>query len=387
MSKESDDLEQKLKTDTRLQELIKLDERKKALFEKELFLKEHRATVDLNHLLKNTGDMEKAKSVSFGQMSEENINNTVEALETYMAAAQNCMSFVCPAFRGLVPFFRKNLILILADTGGGKSTVVANIVFEALANKNPATGKANRVLVLTNEEAAEDFYARVSCLNRKWSYIKHHEFTNEQREIFKQDIPKLASAGLTVIGDAFEGVTGWTSTFEGIEMIFENLLQNKEYYDVVIIDYYQNIASSKLDPRLGAYESQERLSQLLDKYKNIYPAPIVVMAQINRLKDDEDTTPYNIRIKGRKIICDRATYTVELRPNYELKYTKWVVHKSRFTGTTGDEIDTGFEKGRYVEWDTAKEIEASKALIKKLEQKEKDQLPPGVVIDEKKEEK
>lgn len=384
MSKDSDEFHKKLKEDNKLDKLIQLDKRKSILFEKELTLKEHRATVDLNHLLKNTDDLERAKVINFGQMSDENINSIVTSLDEYMQAARNCMSFVCDAFKGLIPFFRKNLLLVLADTGGGKSTVVANIVWEAVRTKNPATGKRCRVLVLTNEEASEDFYARISCLRMKWAYIKHHEFTDEQRKTFSEDIPKLAANGLTVIGDNYDGVSGLTSTFEGIEMIFENLIRDQEFYDVIIIDYYQNVSSSKMDPKLGPYECQERFAQLLDKYKNTYPAPIVLMAQINKLKDDDDTTPYNIRIKGRKVICDKATYTVELRPNYKICYTAWVVHKSRFTGTTGDKIETGFDKGRYVPWTSDLETKASKALIEQLEKKDAEKLPPGVIIEDKK---
>ena len=311
----------------------------------------------------------------------------VASMDEYMKAAKNCMSFVCDAFKGLVPLFRKNLLLILADTGGGKSTVVANIAWQAVSTINPATSKKGRVLVLTNEEVSEDFYARVSCLRNKWAYVKHHEFTEQQKNTFLEDIKILSDNGLSVIGDTHEGVSGMTSTFEGIEMIFENLIRDRKHYDVIIIDYYQNVASSKMDPRLGPYECQERFAQLLDKYKNIYPAPIVLMAQINKPKDDEDTTPYNIRIKGRKVICDKATYTVELRPNYKICYTAWTVHKSRFTGTTGDVIKTGFDRGRYVPWSKALEAKAAQTLIEQLEEKEADKLPPGVIIDEKKENK
>jgi HrpA-like RNA helicase len=63
------------------------------------------------------------------------------------------MVFMNDRFRLVVPYFQKNLILIGADTGDGKSTTVANAIYSTITKINPATGKYGRVMVLSNEEA------------------------------------------------------------------------------------------------------------------------------------------------------------------------------------------------------------------------------------------
>jgi hypothetical protein len=76
----------------------------------------------------------------------------------------------------------------------------------------------------------------------------------------------------------------------------------------LFIDYYQNIKRSKNDPSLDQYKCQSMFAAFMDKMKLIYPGAIVVMAQMKRLVNDEDSTPFNVRLKGSKEICDKATF-------------------------------------------------------------------------------
>jgi replicative DNA helicase len=252
-----------------------------------------------------------------------------------------------------VPFFRKNFILIGARTGEGKSTAVANIAFGVMGSRHPVTGKTLRVLVLTNEERAEDFYNRVTSLIKGWHYTNHSKFTKEQTDTFRKMIPVLASNGrLTVIDNNHNGSHGVTTSIEGIATVFENLIEKKEYYDVIMIDYYQNIIHSQKYPHLSENEVQARLSRMMDKYKNEYPAPIVMMAQINA-PDKDDKVPFQYRIKGRKIIMDPATFAVEMVRDTKNLRTKWVVHKSRFTEAIGSDFFTGYDRGKFIPYTTA----------------------------------
>ena len=273
------------------------------------------------------------------------------------------MSFINKTFDGVVPFFRKNLILIGAQTGFGKSTAVANIAFRIKEQMNPTTGKPRTTLVITNEEQAEDVYNRGTSLAMGWSYTNHSSFTDEQTEVYRKAIPAWAAGGLiTVIDNTHGGSHGVTTSLEGIESIFENLLANKIYYDVVIIDYYQNIINSKRDQSMSENEVQARLSRMLERYKNIYPAPIVLMAQM-KPQDREQRTPWQERIKGRKIIADCCTFITEMAANFENQTTEWTVWKSRFTQVVGKQFTTGWEKGRYVEHNAEfiSKVEAAKA--------------------------
>lgn len=369
MSKELDQLNVEIEKD------IDLDRRKKAVQEKDLTLREHRVTRDLRELEKNQAELEEAKSVSFGVMSQENVDQLVFDNREYMEAAKNAMTFINVEFKKIVPYFRKNLILVCGETGDGKSTTVANTVFSTISRINPATDKPGRVLLLTNEEAPEDFYNRITCLVKGWKYTNHNEFSDEQRRTFEEYIPKWANSGrLTIIGDVYQGIPGWTTTPEGIERVFQNLLRDGEIYDTVILDYFQNCTHSKEDPKLDEFMCQRKLASILDRMKLQYPGAIVVMAQIKKLKDDEDTTPFNIRFKGSKLICDKATFICELIPERQLLRSKWRVWKSRFTEAVGQSVYTGYDRGRFVPYSIEFQKNVAKLVEKNLERDKAEQL-------------
>lgn len=339
--------------DKNMEKVIELEALKNDTAAKKAVLDNRRVSSQLEQLQQNERDMETAKSTNYGALTTEQIAEIQKANDEYMEAAKHAMTFMIPEFDKIVPFFRKNFILIGARTGEGKSTAVANIAFKTMQMKNPLTGKTRRVLVLTNEEKAEDFYNRVTALSRGWHYTNHSDFTDEQKKIFHNMIPVLASGGrLTVIDNNHNGSHGVTTSIEGIETIFENLLAKGEFYDVVLIDYYQNIIHSQKFPHLSENEVQARLSRMMDKYKNAYPAPIVMFAQINP-PDKDDKIPFQHRIKGRKIIMDPATFAAEMIRNTAESYTKWVVHKSRFTEAIGKDMKTGYDMGKFVRYDNA----------------------------------
>lgn len=307
----------------------------------------------LEQVQQNEKDMEIAKKSNYGALSKEEVENTVKDNDEYMEASQVPIDFICNTFDGKVPFFRKNLILIGAQTGEGKSTAVANLAYTALINKNKKTQKTYRILVITNEEKREDFYNRVTSLSRGWHYTNHSKFSFEQRKEFSKMIPILSANGrLTVIDDNHGGSHGVTTSVEGLETIFNSLIENKEYYDIVILDYYQNIIHSKLNPMLTQYQVQEKVTRLLDKFKNVYPAPIVVMSQL-KPSDGKEKIPFQYRIMGSKSIMVPATFAAEMVIDRKNLRTKWVVHKSRYTESMGKDFWTGYDKGRFVEYTNA----------------------------------
>lgn len=318
---------------------------------KKAILDNKRVTTQFAQVEQNEKDLAVAQSTNFGAMSEAQIKKIQQENADYMEAAKTGMFFVNEnAFGNFVPFFRKNFILIGGKTGDGKSTTVANIVHSVISQKNPQTGKVRRALVITNEERAEDFYNRVTCLIKGWHYTNHDKFTEEQRDTFQKFIPLLASNGrLTVVDNTHNDSHGVTTTIEGIETIFENLIKNKEWYDVVLIDYYQNIISSAKNPYMSENEVQARLARMMDKYKNTYPAPIVMMAQVNA-PDKDNKIPFQQRIKGRKIIMDPATCALEMIADRKNLRTIWTVWKSRFTEAVGQDLKTGYERGKFVEY-------------------------------------
>lgn len=239
-----------------------------------------------------------AQNGHYGTMTDEQAEELARQNSEYMEAAGKPLTFINSQFKGVIPFFAKNMILIGAKTGEGKSTAVANIVRRVIAEKNPATGRTGRALVLTNEENVVDFYNRITCLFKGWHYVNHDMFTEEQKKAFGEMI-KLLRHRVTVIDDTFVAGGGATTTPEGIEEIFKNLLRTGEYYDVVILDYYQGVTESSTDLSLTEFQAQRKLTNVLEKYRKIYPAPIVVMAQINPQKIQKDLVPFKYASKVR----------------------------------------------------------------------------------------
>lgn len=293
---------------------------------------------------------------SFGPLPPDRVLELAKESTEYIDSAASAMKFISEVFDGIVPFFAKSMILIGAKTGEGKSTCMANIVRSTIAQINPATGKPRRCLVLTNEENIVDCYNRVTCLLKGWHYVNHDKFTQEQKKTFEEYIKLLSKDGrLTVVDDNHrtdngETSDGVTTTVEGIQTIFKNLMRDKEYYDVVIIDYYQGVMESSKDTSLNEYEVQRKLTHVLEKYRKVYPAPIVLMAQINPPVGDTPS-PFQVRIQGTKLITTKATVIMEMVANREELTTEWLIHKGRFSESTGSSVVTGYKNGLFVKRD------------------------------------
>lgn len=327
-------------------------QKKEDVAKKELIVRERRAENAVAQIEESDKNTAIAKNTDYGRLSPEEIADKQKENTAYMKAAKEKMPFINESFDHVMPFFRKNLILIGAKSGEGKSTTVANIVRETIRHTNKHTGARRRVLVLTNEEVAPDVYNRVTCLIKGWSYVNHDKFTEEQVKVFNEYFGFLADKKLlTVIGDHYNGASGTTTTLEGICQVFDNLIANKEWYDAVIIDYFQNIKESRLNPMLEEYKVQAALVGRLDKYKNVYPAPIVVLAQL--MPGSDENASFRSRIEGRKSIFNVSTTSVEIIPNREECTTEWLFHKSRFNESVGKKVITGYDRGQYVPYTEA----------------------------------
>lgn len=383
MSEEKDDFLKKIA------EASELDRRKKELQAKELVVKERRVENELEKLQKNDRDLATAQSTNYGSLSGDQIANVQRESREYIEAARNCIMFINKSFEGVVPFFRKNLILIGGKTGEGKSTTVANVVATTMKENSPVTGKRCKVLVLTNEEKSEDVYNRITCFAKGWHYTNHNKFSDEQVKTFDSYIPVLAKDGwLTVVDDNFGStpdnqISGVTTSIEGIQAVFDQLIRDGIHYDAVLIDYYQNVKFSKKNPYLNEWEVQAQFAAMLDKYKNLYPAPIVLMAQVSP-PNEENTVPFKVRIEGRKSILNVCTCCIEMVADRVNRCTEWIVHKSRFNESVGESLQTGYDKGRFVVYDEKfkNKVADDRALMEAREQDKK----MGIKVEESKDE-
>jgi len=280
--------------------------------------------------------------------------------DEYLILARLAKCFINEDFNDCVTFFPKNLILIGAKSGDGKSTTSANIAIQILQQNG-------RMLIITNEEQRADVFNRVTCLLKNWSYTKHSQFTDEQLATFRYFTGLLANR-MTVIQDDYNGGTGHTTTLEGIINILETLIKQGIKYDAIILDYYQNVSSSTEFPYLKDWEVQDRLVHYLDQYKNRYMAPLVVLAQLKQ--NEEEKTPFKERIEGRKSIYNKATCAVEMIAEREFLRTAWIFRKTRFSAAVGKVVYTGYDKGKFVKYTP----EFSNEVMLKLQAKENAQL-------------
>jgi hypothetical protein len=129
-----------------------------------------------------------------------------------------------------------------------------------------------------------------------------------------------------------------------------------------------------LDPKLDEFMCQRKLAGILDAAKLRLPCPVVIMGQMKRLVDEDDSTPFNVRFKGSKLICDKATFTCEIIPERQLLRSKWKVHKSRFTESVGESIYTGYDRGKFVVYDEKFKLSIAALVNKNLEREKEKEL-------------
>ncbi len=322
-----------------------LDKKKKEVQEKKLFVEDYKYTNELERIKKSEEDLKIAKVVNVGIMSDEDILNVQENSRVYFEGAKNGMMFLHENFRKWVPLWGGNIVLIGARTGGGKSSVAANLIFSTIQQKNPVTGKNRKVLCLSAEETPVQVFSRLTCLAKNYNFNEQDEFTEEQKNQLIDFIPKWAKNGVSVIG---EDGRGSTSSIEGIEGILTNLLDTNTHYDLILIDYIQKITTSKKNPQMQQFTVLKEVMNLLDRFKNVYPGAICVLSQL-RANDAEESLDFQDRLRGSKDIITPCTVALELVPDVNLLRSRFYVRKNRYKGSTlGGHVDMGYDRGRFV---------------------------------------
>lgn len=358
-----------------------IEQKKEEISTKKFALEERRVNAEYENMLESDRAITVIETTNFGAMTQEQIERESADAAAYFDAAKFKMEFVNKSLDESIPFFRKNLIVIGAKTGNGKTQLLANCVHNILSQRNPITGQMRRALVITNEETTIDIYNRVTCLVKGWTYENHEKFTDEQKQVMDKYFRVMAGKGsLVVVDDNYNGATGVTKTIEGIERIFENLIATETWYDVVIIDYYQNINSSSKNPKLDQFRVQEKAAALFDRYKNIYPAPIVVFTQLKSSEPGEETDdgmPFELRLKGSKSIIVPATHVFEIVADHQNCRTECKIHKSRYRPkSVGGIFYLGYDRGRLVAYTKdfiaqvdARRTDESKLALEKIQDK------------------
>lgn len=294
-------------------------------------------------MLRNKRSLEQLGSLSVEHMSEEEMDRISQEGTDFINASRNRFGFIIdtPAFNHISPMFAGNLIMIGAVSGRGKSTITANVIYGMAI-------QGKRALVLSNEETAALVYQRVACLHLGLDITKKSEFTEDQIKAIEINSKKFAKR-ITVIDDNKSGLSGVTTSIEGITHVFDKLLESPVKYDAIVLDYWQGVSASKKMPGAKAWEVQQRLSDYLDQFKNKYPAPILIMSQMH--PEDKNTDKgFEERIKGSKAIYVRSTIAFEVKANFPLRMSEWVIHKSRYfpIPPADGSLKVGWERGKFV---------------------------------------
>jgi archaellum biogenesis ATPase FlaH len=337
MSKTSDDFESLQKEESELR--VKRKEIEKIEIESK-----H------DYLVKARREVDSIKGISLIDTGSGYIDQILERQRQYMDSAKHAMRFLTKEFDGVVPYFGKNIILIGASTGEGKSTTTANLIL-----KNLVQGK--RTLIITNEEAAGDVINRVACLTKGWNYTNHDQITDEQKAFF-EEFARKTQKYITVVEDTYKdprtGEThmGVTTTVEGVTGLLHSLIRDSLHYDAIVIDYIQKISRFKMRPNAKEWEAMNSMIYEIDNFKNLYMSPVVVFAQLHNSSQNDETT-FEQRLRGCKGIIVPVTCALEMKADKKGLKTEWIVHKSRWYS---DKIDgqgfmTGWYKGLYVSLD------------------------------------
>lgn len=293
-----------------------------------------------NQMKERKSTLESLKTFNLDTEDPSIIDKIAADNEEYLLRAKNAKVFINDDFKSKIPYFPRNVLVIGAETGVGKSTIAANLAYHAIM-------QGQRVLIIVNEENPGDVYNRVTCILKGWAYVDHGSFTEEQIKTFKE-MTKLLSEKITIIGDTRGNLHNLTTSVEGIETVLNSVITNDNKFDLILIDYYQNIDKSTEVPSMADWQVQYRFCKYIDQYKNKSNATIVVLAQLKANK--EDKLSFKDSIEGRRSLMNIATCCLKVTKDIENQRTGFEVVKSRFTEALGQTLWVGFKRGKYVKY-------------------------------------
>ena len=365
----------------KLEEDKNLDKKRKEVQEKKLLVEDRRYSNELERIQKGDEDMLRTSNVNVGVLTDEDILTIQKQNRAHLEASKNSMMFLNKEFSKIVPFFPGTLALIGARTGGGKSSLAANLITSTVRQINPITGNNRRVLLISSEELPITCYNRLTCHIKDMNFDAQDEFTEEQKEVLVDYIAKWARAGVTILG---EDDAHLTTSIEGIDSIFKNIIKTDAHYDLILIDYIQKITTSRKNPSMKPHEVLRETMYLLDGYKNKLNSAIAVMSQLSSQKSGDDAVELDFqdRLRGCRDLITPSTVAIELVPFYSDHKSRFIIRKNRYKGSTvGGHIDLGYKKGKYIPYteEFQKEVSAAK-------EKREWQETVGKHMEEKKEE-
>lgn len=312
---------------------------------KEFELRKQRVDLQYQQLMDTKEKKEAFENISIGENPIERAKSLAKENREYIALAKDSATFLgMEEFKDKVALFPRNIILLGAETGTGKSTTVANFVLSFMK-------QGKKCLIITNEEYTLDILNRIVFLLNGWAYTDHNSITDKQLDMCDRMYPLLLEKFVEIIDDKTNKVGGTTTSFEGIQAVcnsLENKLSQGVKYDAVLVDYVQNIKYSNEAPHLPQWQVLDRLGAFLDGWKGVYPAPIILFSQLKSVTNNAES--FKDRQEKFRAILNHCTTAIEIKVDRENLRTEWIFRKNRFKGAVGVSVFTGYDKGRYVEY-------------------------------------
>lgn len=259
-----------------------------------------------------------------------------------VAQRENSTSFLFDELDGTIQLAAGSLVSICAATGTGKSTLTAN------AAKN-YLDKGKRAFIIVNEEESEDVGIRIACLDLGVSIHKYKSkngMSQAEKDRVINRMAEICDGSIYICGLDFKNNSKIVTSPEGMNKILNLAKEHK--FDVVIIDYYQNVNTSITNPGMKPYEAQELFANDLDYFKNEIGCPIIIMAQIR-----PGDAPYKERFEGRRLLLNKCTDIFEVKTDKEYSRSAIIIHKDRWLGNQGEEVFIGYKGGAYVPYTQA----------------------------------
>lgn len=272
---------------------------------------------------------------------EELANKYIEDIEKEFELINQSLYFMTSELTKVVQVYGSQFILIGAPSGGGKSSVAANIIKGLIRD-----GK--RVAMLSTEERASAIILRIACLlndvpfNNKKNWVMNPEIkqkiytTVKELTLSKQlKIYDSYSEGKDESGNTLKPVE--MTTLDGLETVLKDLSTTKDQYDVFIVDYISKIGSSRIDSGMAEWEVIYKAAIIVEEYCKAKNIPGIVFSQLNNAresnnpKDQVDNT-FRTRLPGSKRILNLCTLALELKPDYQTRLTTVICHKNRENG-------------------------------------------------------
>ena len=202
-----------------------------------------------------------------------------------------------------------------ARSGRGKSATAANALAD-VARKYPQKSS----LVLTNEETTEGVFNRAACayLGKSFSMLQAGKLSKEDVEEVKSCIRDALLKRIKV--------RQRIATIEDAVAVFEAAVNHNPPFDLIIVDYLQNIRKSTVHTDWARWDVIKEFGDYLAEFGTRVITRVLIFAQLKRNSDSED---FQDRIQYDSTFLQHMKVGIEIIPNFDTFQTKFVIHKHR----------------------------------------------------------